>query len=132
MAIPSAIIHNFMDKNIFPYKSWCIKICRNNIFFRLEEAHSSEQKLVSFQKLNILLLRTLYDTSSLFIMYICSPIVVALYSFSRFMSDLPPSWYGRYILSTSAFLASIQFIHSCFLVILSRSYISSSFQSMTP
>ena len=71
-------------------------------------------------------------TSSLFTMYVCSPIIVALYSFSRFMSDLPPSWHGRYILSTSAFLASFQFIHSCFLVILSRSCISSSFQSMTP
>ena len=62
MAIPSAIIHNIMGKNIFPYTLWCIKICRENIFFRLEEAHSSEQKLVSFQKLIILLLRKLFDT----------------------------------------------------------------------
>ena len=57
MAIPSAITHNIMGENIFPYTSWCIKICRENIFFRLEEAHRSEQKLVSFQKLIILLLR---------------------------------------------------------------------------
>ena len=49
----SAIIHNIMGKNIFPH----IKICRENIFFRLEEAYSSEQKLVSLQKSNILLLR---------------------------------------------------------------------------
>ena len=33
-------IHNMMNKNIFPYTLWCIKICRENIFFRLEEAHS--------------------------------------------------------------------------------------------
>ena len=57
MAIPSAITHNIMSKNIFPYTSWCVKICRENIFFRLEESHSSEQKLVSSQKLIILLLR---------------------------------------------------------------------------
>ena len=57
MAIPSAIIHNIMDKNIFPYTLGCTKICRENIFFRLEEAHSSEQKLVSLQKSNILLWR---------------------------------------------------------------------------
>ena len=69
---------------------------------------------------------------SLFVMYVCSPVIVVLYSFSRFMIDLPPTWYGRYILSMSAFMASIQFIHSCFLVILSRSCISSSFQSMIP
>ena len=49
LAIPSAIIHNIMDKNIFPYTLGCIKICRENIFFRLEEVHSSEQKLVSLQ-----------------------------------------------------------------------------------
>ena len=71
-------------------------------------------------------------TSSFFVMSVCSPIIVALYSFSRFMSDLPPCWHGRYILSTSALLASIWFIHNCFLAILSRSCISSSFQSMTP
>ena len=59
MAIPSAIIHNFMGKNISPYTSWCIKICRNNIFFRLEEVHSSEQKLVSFQKMNILFIENI-------------------------------------------------------------------------
>ena len=47
LAITSAIIHNMMNKNIFPYTLWCIKICRENIFFRLEEAHSGEQKLVS-------------------------------------------------------------------------------------
>ena len=47
------------------------------------------------------------------------------------MSPLPPSWYGKYILSTSACLANIQFIHSCFLVILSRSCIPSSFQFIT-
>ena len=75
---------------------------------------------------------SLYLESSLFVMYVCSPITVALYSFSRFMSDLPPSWHGTYILSTSAFLTSIWFIHSCFLVILSRFCISFSFQSMTP
>ena len=57
MAIPSAIIHNIMGKNMFPYTLWCIKIFRENIFFGLEEAHSSEQKLVSLQKSNILLLR---------------------------------------------------------------------------
>ena len=62
MAIPSAIIHNIMGKNIFPYTLWCIKICRENISFRLEEAHSSQRKLVSFQKLIILLLRKLFDT----------------------------------------------------------------------
>ena len=49
LAIPTAIIHNIMGKNIFPYTLWCIKMCRENIFFRLEEAHSSEQKLVSLQ-----------------------------------------------------------------------------------
>ena len=47
LAITSAIIHNMMNKNIFPYTPWCIKICRENIFFRLEEAHSDERKLVS-------------------------------------------------------------------------------------
>ena len=65
----------------------------------------------------------------------CMSVVLSLWLcilFPDFMSDLPPSWHGRYILSTSAFLASIQFIHSCFLVILSRSCISSTFQSMTP
>ena len=36
----------------------------------------------------------------------------------------------RYILYVSTFLAHILFIHSCFLVILSRSCISSNFQSM--
>ena len=48
LAITSAIHNNIMDKNIFPYTLWYIKICRENISFRLEEAHSSEQKLVSF------------------------------------------------------------------------------------
>ena len=62
LAIPSAIIHNIMDKNIFPYTIGCIKICRENIFFRLEEAHSSERKLVSLQKSNILLLRNQFTT----------------------------------------------------------------------
>ena len=57
LAITSAIHNNIMDKNIFPYTLWCIKICRENISFRLEEAHSSERKLVSFQKFEILLLR---------------------------------------------------------------------------
>ena len=51
-----------MGKNIFPYTLWCYKICRENIFFRLEEAHSSEQKLVLIQKLIILLLRELFVT----------------------------------------------------------------------
>ena len=51
-----------MGKNIFPYTLWCYKICRENIFFRLEEAHSSERKLVLIQKLIILLLRELFDT----------------------------------------------------------------------
>ena len=35
---------------------------QENIFFRLEEAHSSEQRPVSLQKLNILLLRIYFDT----------------------------------------------------------------------
>ena len=69
MAITSAIIHNLMGKNIFPYTTWCIKICRNNIFFRLEEAHSSEQKLVSFQKLNILLMGILFGTTYMLVFY---------------------------------------------------------------
>ena len=35
-----------MKINIFPYTSWCNKKdCKNNIFFSLEEAHSSERKL---------------------------------------------------------------------------------------
>ena len=38
---------DFMDINIFPYTLWCYKICRNNISFSLEKAHSSEQKLGS-------------------------------------------------------------------------------------
>ena len=70
--------------------------------------------------------------SSLLVIYFCIPFIVAFYSFTRFISDHPPFWHGRYILSTSAFLASIQFMHSCFLLILPRSCISSSFQSMTP
>ena len=45
MAIPSAITHKIMGINIFPYTLLCYKICRNNIFFSLEEAHSSERKL---------------------------------------------------------------------------------------
>ena len=46
----------------FPYTSWCIKICRENIFFRLEEAHSSEQKLVSFPKIDNPVIEKLLDT----------------------------------------------------------------------
>ena len=46
MAITSAIQPYFMGKNIFPYTFSCYKICRENIFFRPEAAHSSEQKLV--------------------------------------------------------------------------------------
>ena len=45
MAIPSAITHKIIGINIFPYTLWCYKICKNNIFFSLEEAHSSERKL---------------------------------------------------------------------------------------
>ena len=56
------------------------------------------------------------------------PIIVALYSCSRFISDLPPPCHGRCILSISAFLASIWLIHSCFLFILLRPCILSSFQ----
>ena len=50
MAIPSAINPKIMGTNIFPYTLWCYKICRNNIFFSLEEAHSSERKLGLSQK----------------------------------------------------------------------------------
>ena len=42
-------------------------------------------------------------------------------SISRFMKNLPPSRHGRYILHISASLASIMFIHSYFLIILSSS-----------
>ena len=52
--------------------------------------------------------------------------------FLRLLRPLPHSRYGRYILSSSAFLVSILFMYSCFLVILSKSYISSSFQFVTP
>ena len=38
-----------MGINIFPYTFWCNKICRENIFCRLDEAHSSERKLVKVQ-----------------------------------------------------------------------------------
>ena len=44
-AIPSAINPKIMDINIFPYTLWCYKDCRENIFFSLEKAHSSERKL---------------------------------------------------------------------------------------
>ena len=90
------------------------------------------QVFLSFLEYRVKSLGVLVSEDSLFVMYVCSPIIVALYSFSRFMSDLPHSWHGRYILCTSAFLASIWFICSCFLVILSRFCILSSFQSMTP
>ena len=64
--------------------------------------------------------------------FLLSLTIVALYSISRFLRDLPPSRHGRYILCRSAFLASILFIQSSFLVTLSRSCVPSSFQSMIP
>ena len=47
MAIPSAINPKIMDKNIFPIHLMVLQICRNNISFSLEKAHSSERKLGS-------------------------------------------------------------------------------------
>ena len=68
MAIPSAINPKIMDINIFLYTLWCYKICRNNISFSLEKAHSSERKLGS-SKILFLLQRRLIEASKLFLFW---------------------------------------------------------------
>ena len=86
MAIPSAINPKIMDINIFLYTLWCYKICRNNISFSLEKAHSSERKLGS-SKILFLLQRRLIKALKWNLIHSCDFQHDPMVSFLKFWSE---------------------------------------------